>query len=88
MQTQYLKGVDSLWTSLGDYLAGLPKTFNSAEALKRQEQTVDEVWEYSRLDVQRTLGKILSPVQLNLMPWVAALLFKAKETPHIRIFAG
>jgi len=68
VQTEYLRGVDSLWTPLTDYLAALGNSFDSKEALRRQEETVDAVWEYSRLNVQKTLGTILSPVQINLLP--------------------
>lgn len=87
VEAEYLKGVDSLWTTLGDYLANLPTTFNATEAVRRQEETVDAVWEYSRLDVQRTLGNILSPVQLHLLPWPTGMLYRAKEPLHIRTFA-
>lgn len=88
VQREYLKGIDSLWTSLTDYLAGLPRDFNMTTVMERQEKTVDAAWEYSRLDVQKTLGKILSPVQLHLLPWEPAMLYKAKETPRIRMFSG
>jgi len=88
VQTEYLRGVDSLWTPLTDYLAALGNSFDSKEALRRQEETVDAVWEYSRIHVQKTLGTILSPVQINLLPWVPALLYKAKKAVHIRIYTG
>jgi hypothetical protein len=83
----YSQRADSLWTSLADYLAALGDNFNSAEALKRQEAATDDAWELTRLDLQKTLPAILSPVQLQLLPsFPAGMLFRAKEKVHIRIF--
>jgi len=84
--TAYRQRIDSVWTALSEYLAGLGDNYNSAEALKRQEAAVDEGWEVSRLDVQRTLPKILSPIQLKLLPGIPEMLFKAKEKIQIRMF--
>ncbi len=87
VQTTYVQRMDSLWTSLADYLAGLGDQFNSAEALKRQESATDDAWELSRADIQRTLPTILSPVQLQLLPFPADLLYKSKDKlVGIRIF--
>lgn len=84
--TAYRRHIDSVWTELSEYLAGLGDDYDPAEALKKQEAAVDEGWEISRLDVQRTLPKILSPIQLKLLPGIPALLFKAKEKVSIRMF--
>ena len=88
MDSAYRQRIDNLWSSLGEEFAALGDDYNSAEALKKQEATVDEAWEISRLDVQHTLPRILSPLQIKLLPWEAALLFKAKQNVHIRIFIG
>lgn len=85
-QVAYQQRVDSMWTSLAEYLANLGDNFDAADALKRQEQVIDDVWEMSRQDVQRTLPAILSPVQLELLPWPASLLYTSKEKVKIRIF--
>jgi hypothetical protein len=84
--TAYKQRMDGVWTALSEYLAGLGDDYNSAEALKRQEAAVDEGWEISRLDVQRTLPSILSPIQLKLLPGIPGMLFKAKEKVQIRMF--
>lgn len=86
VQTVYKQQIDSLWTSLADYLAGLGDNFNTAAALKRQEQTIDDAWEISRLSVQRTLPSILSPVQLKLLPWPVGMLYTSKEKVKMRMF--
>lgn len=87
VQKVYVQRMDSLWTSLANYLASLGDKFNGAEALKRQESATDDAWELSRLDVQKNLPTILSPVQLQLLPFPAGLLYKAKDQlKGIRIF--
>ncbi len=68
VETEYLRGIDSLLTPLADYLAARGDLFDSKEALRRQEETVDAVWEYSRIHVQKTLDNILSQVQMTLLP--------------------
>jgi hypothetical protein len=85
VDANYLKGMDSVWATLTDYLANLPRDFNATDAVRRQEETTDAAWEYTRLDVQRTLGKILGPVQLNMMPdkW----LYTAREPVHPRYYS-
>jgi hypothetical protein len=84
--TAYRLHIDSVWTALSEYLASLGDDYDPTEALKKQEAAVDEGWEISRLDVQRTLPKILSPIQLKLLPGIPALLYKAKEKIQIRMF--
>jgi len=85
-QTDYLRGMDSVWTPLADHLAGLGDTFDAKEAVKMQEETSDAAWEFTRLHLQKTLGAILSPIQLKLLPWPASFLYTAKQARGIRMF--
>ncbi len=82
----YTQRMDSLWTSLANYLAALPDNFDTKTALKRQEDATDAGWEITRLDLQRTLPTILTPIQLQLLPGMSKTLFTAKEPVHFRIF--
>jgi hypothetical protein len=82
----YLRSIDSVWTSLAEDLAGLPNDFNSAEALRRQEAGVDAGWEIARVDVQRNLPRILNPIQLKMVPGIAALLMKTTEKVQNRLY--
>jgi hypothetical protein len=84
--TAYRLRMDSVWTELSEYLANLPDHFDGAEALKRQEAGVDSAWEVSKIDIQTNLPKILSPIQLRLLPWVAAELMKTTGKVQIRVF--
>lgn len=68
VQLRYQTRRDSLWTSLATYLAALGDRFDADDALRRAEATTDAVWEMTRADIQRTLPRILNPIQLRMMP--------------------
>lgn len=87
-QADYLRGIDSVWTPLAEYLAGLGNTFDAKEAVQRQDSTTDDAWEFTRRHVQKTLVNILSPIQIKLLPWPADFLYTAKKRVHIRMFTG
>src|SRR5665213_132792 len=84
--TAYVARIAPIWQSLAEDLFALPDDFNSAEALKRQESGVQAGWDVARDDVKATLPKILSPIQLRLLPWLPALLLKATGPVKVRLF--
>lgn len=88
IDARYRAHMDTLWISLADYLAALPDQFDTKEALRQQEAAVDSAWEYTRLDVKRTLPPVLSPVQLRILPWPAKMLYESKGKVMIRIFVS
>jgi hypothetical protein len=55
-------------------------------ALQRQEATIDEVWEMDRIELQKELPTVLTPVQLAVLPGQAAAFFRAKSMKGNRIF--
>jgi len=85
-QAEYRQGMDSIWTGLADTLSALPIDFDSRAALKLQESTIDEAWEYTRLSVRGSLGKILSPLQLTLMPSAARGLYNSDKPVKARMY--
>jgi hypothetical protein len=89
ISADYNKKVDSAWTDLATYLAALPTSFDRAEALQRQEATVGDVWEMTRLHVQENLRTVLTPLQLTLVGGFANI-FNTTTTSmrNSRIFAG
>ncbi len=88
-QTRFNARMDSLWTPLAEYLAGLPDHFDPKEALKRQEAAIDAAWELTRTDVQAMLPRVLTPTQLRVLPWPAGMLYQAKEPiKGMRMFMG
>ena len=72
--------MDSAWGPLADSLAGLGEDFDARAASRRQNDVAHALWERARLDVQATLPKVLTPVQLRLLPGVAGELYRARET--------
>ena len=87
--SDYNKKVDSTWTDLATYLAALPNSFDRSEALKRQETTIGDVWEMTRLHVQENLRKVLTPLQLTLVGGTANLYNTAKTSlRNARTFSG
>ncbi|HUP88290.1 MAG TPA: hypothetical protein VM100_03020, partial [Longimicrobiales bacterium] len=85
MQKPYQAKVDSLWHDLTNYLANLPKEFNSVEALKRQEDAIDAAWEMARLEGANVV-KILSPLQMQLLGGTVKYVITSKEKLQIRMF--
>ena len=76
LQVAYRARIDSVWTDLATYVAGLGDSFNSAEAFQRQEDTMDRGWELAWHAVQGMRG-VLNPVQMQLLPLWAGMLQRA-----------
>lgn len=85
---EYRQHVDSIWSDLSAYLASLPDHYSTADALTRQEASIDAAWELTKVDVQRTLPRVLSPIQMRLLPGEAAYLMRTKGKVGIRLFLG
>jgi hypothetical protein len=89
LMADYGKKVDSAWTDLSTYLAALPDSYDHSEAVKRQETTIGNVWEMSRLHVQENMRKILSPLQLTMLPgWANIFNTTTRPMTGTRIFSG
>jgi hypothetical protein len=81
----YRARIDAMWRDLSTYLGTLPDTYDFDEVARRTDDTIDEIWEISRLDVQKNLGEILAPAQTaNLGGW-AGQLFRSRDRLHIRL---
>ncbi|CAN5329480.1 hypothetical protein BH23GEM2_BH23GEM2_19330 [soil metagenome] len=84
-QVGYRARLDSLWAALATDLAALGSDFDAREAIRRQERGIDDAWELSRLEA-KALDRILSPIQLRLLPWPSNLLYHAREPVRVRVF--
>jgi hypothetical protein len=84
-RTAYRTRVDAMWTDLTTYLGALPDAYDFDEVVKRTDDTIDEIWEISRLDVQKNLGEILAPAQATMLGGWAGTLFRAHDRLHIRL---
>jgi hypothetical protein len=85
VRAPYRARVDAMWTDLSSYLGSLPDTYDFDAVARRTDDTIDEIWEITRLDVQKTLGEILAPAQTTLLGGWAGQLFRAHDRLHIRL---
>lgn len=70
---------DSVWRGLAEWIATLPLDADERTVLDRQRAASDRVWEIARQSVQQTLRPLLSPRQLQMLPWPAALLWTSTK---------
>ncbi len=77
---------DSLWTTMADKLVLLPDNFDSKAALAIQESAIDDAWELYRMSVKNTLGRILSPLQLSMLPWDSRNLWLSTKPMKLRTY--
>jgi hypothetical protein len=85
VQGAYRARVDAMWASLAGYLGGLPDTYDFDAVSRRTDDTIDEVWEITRLDVQQKLNEILAPAQTALLSGWSGMLFRSRDRVHIRL---
>lgn len=88
VDARFTQRSDSIWTDLSTYLAALGDDYDAKVALARQEKATDAAWELARTDVQRELPRVLSPVQLKLLPGIVNMLYTARQPVHIRMFVA
>jgi hypothetical protein len=85
VRTTYRARVDAMWTDVSNYLGSLPDSYDFDAVAKRTDDTIDEIWEITRLDVQKNLGEILAPAQTALLGGWTGQLFRARDRLHIRL---
>lgn len=85
VDTRYRAHIDSTWNALGAYLAGLPDRYDGSAASRRVDDATDDLWEFSRVEVQDELARILSPTQTAMLGGYAGMLFRARDRVHIRL---
>lgn len=81
----YLARVDSLWGSLAADFARLPRAFDAAAALRRQEATVEAGWEVNKVAARR-IKEILTPLQFSLASGLLQSLAATATPVRIRFF--
>ena len=64
----YRQRVDSLWLALATHFVELGEKYDVAAAVRRQEDAIAEARELTRVHMRATLGEVLTPIQLQLMP--------------------
>ena len=76
----YRTQMDSLWLALAMNFAELGDRYDVASAVRRQEDALAQGRELTRQNIRATLGGILTPIQLQLMPFAG--IFRS-ETPVV-----
>lgn len=84
---EFMQQADSMWAGLAREFARYGDRYDAREALRRQEQVIDAVWELARVQSAK-LTQLLTPVQHKLLPWPAGWLRTTKPGFKVRIFAG
>ncbi|MFI5231708.1 MAG: carboxypeptidase-like regulatory domain-containing protein [Gemmatimonadales bacterium] len=87
LQKSFAVRIDSVWADLADWLAALPDDYNLKTTLARQEATIDAAWEMARVDVHVNLPKVLSPIQLRLLPGWSASFYNSPTLKGVRVFS-
>jgi hypothetical protein len=67
------------WGQWAAELASLPDHYDVSDLAKRQTKLIDDAWEMARQEARATFPKILSPVQLKLLPGWAATFYQADK---------
>jgi hypothetical protein len=75
----YSKRIADHWGAWAGKLAGVPDNFNVFDLKKQDSLMVNAAWELARLEAKATLPRILSPVQLKLLPSYARTFVESKE---------
>ena len=78
---RYRQRVDSLWLDLATTFSELGDAYDVAGAVKRQEDAIADAREITRLHMRATLGDILTPIQLQLMPGARTYRSEVPLTP-------
>lgn len=85
VETAYRAHVDAAWNQLSAYLAALPDRYDFSGAARRVDDTTDDLWEYSRHEVQQMLPEILTPLQLAQLSGWTGQLYRSRDRLHIRL---
>ena len=87
-QTSYNTRILAHWGTWAEQLATLPDHYDVADLVKRQNKLVDDAWEMARQEARTTLPKVLTPVQLKLLPGNSGFIYRAeKPITNVRFFS-
>jgi len=75
----YRAVVDSAWKALATTFANFGERYDVGFAVHRQEQTIADVREITRISVRAKIGLILNSVQIALMPGSVLRLYRADK---------
>jgi hypothetical protein len=88
-RTAYLARLRAHWGQFATRLAAIPDTYDVKELTKQQVDATNVAWDIAREDAQSTLAKVLSPVQLKILPGNSRFIFESKDPIRmVRFFSS
>ena len=87
-RTAYVQRIRAHWGKFAAHLVAIPDVYDVKELVKQQSDATDTAWDIARDEAQTTLPKILTPVQLKLLPGNSKFIFESKQPIRgIRFFS-
>jgi hypothetical protein len=85
----YLGRLRAHWGRFAAHLAAVPDTYDVSELTKQQVDATNVAWDIAREDAQSTLAKVLTPVQLKILPGNSKFVFESKDPiRNVRFFSS
>jgi len=75
------------WSAWSNELARMPDHYDVSDLVKRQGKVIQEGWDIAQAEAHATLPKILTPIQLRLLPGNAAFIYKSDKPIPNRYFS-
>ena len=75
----YLGRLRVHWGRFAAQLAAIPDTYDVRELTKQQVDATNVAWDIAREEAQTTLAKVLTPMQLKILPGNSKFIFETKD---------
>jgi hypothetical protein len=75
----YLERIRGHWGRFAAHLAAIPDSYDADALAKEQSDATNQAWDIARDEAQATLPKILTPVQLKILPGNSRFLYESKQ---------
>jgi hypothetical protein len=76
------------WSAWSNELARTPDRYDVSDLVKRQAKVIQDAWDMARFESQTTLPKILTPIQLKLLPGWTGTLYRSDKPILSRFFSS
>jgi hypothetical protein len=78
-RTAYLARVRAHWGRFAAHIVAIGDHYDVEQLVKEQSDATDAAWDIARDEAQTTLPKVLTPVQLKILPGNSKFIFESKE---------
>lgn len=88
-RTAYLGRVRAHWGRFAAHISAMPDAYDVKNVTKEQVDVTNAAWDIAREEAQTTLPKVLTPVQLKILPGNSRFIFESKEPIRgVRFFSS